>query len=186
MKVGNDCLVIDVGSGKKGRNPLQQYQLKIKKDGLIYRRLKDINVGNLNCILLLTHNHADHFCLFPEFKKILDAQTIKVPARRNYPYLTPHFLAEAFCAQYGEQVVEASLPYGGYVHVYCLPPPQNAQKVHEKNLVVFVRYGRVLFIFPGDADGDYLDLNAQAFVDALKEQSEGCARCCIVPTLWKQ
>ncbi|MDR1907030.1 MAG: hypothetical protein LBQ03_02335 [Puniceicoccales bacterium] len=179
MKHGSQCLVVDIGSGIMGKNPLQQYTSKMEKKGRIYRKLESIGIKDLECMLLVTHNHSDHFCLFPQFKE-MTAKAVNVPG--NFYGRRPS-LAPDFWRSFSKQITPIPIDgthLGEDINICCLLPTRNARKDHEKNLIVFVKYENVLFILPGDADSDYLELNAKAFVNELKNQAIDCSHCCIV------
>jgi beta-lactamase superfamily II metal-dependent hydrolase len=180
-KAGKECLVVDVGSGKNGRNPLKPHRIKMEPDGAIYKKLESIGKEISRCWLCITHNHWDHFCLFSQLKALWGSNPIIFPSSENRLTIKPQFLAKSFYDSFRDQIaVEDHPPEIGNIYVYRLPPHRNAQKDHEKNLVVFVKYGTVLFILPGDADGDYLNLNAGVFMAELEALGDGCTHCCIV------
>ncbi|MDR1366566.1 MAG: hypothetical protein LBJ13_01505 [Puniceicoccales bacterium] len=174
MKQDSRYLVIDAGSGKVGTGPLPQYMSKMQSGGSIHRRLNALG-GQQDCIFLVTHNHQDHFCLFRYLGNFFNR--IRAP-------IWIEKLAKSFWSSFSKTLeVVGCVPrdyLGEDVSISCLVPPKNAKEVHENNLIVFVKYGKVLFILPGDADGDYLNLNAGAFMAKLSEESNGCTHCCIV------
>ncbi|MDR0418577.1 MAG: MBL fold metallo-hydrolase [Puniceicoccales bacterium] len=180
MKIGTEWLVVDVGSGKSGKNPLRQHREKMEPNGAIRKKLESIGKEISKCWLLVTHNHWDHFCLFLQLRALFQRKPIIFPSSRNRPTIGLRFLAESFHDSFHEQVTIEDPPRIGNVYVSRLPPHQNAQKAHERNLIVFVKYGTVLFILPGDADGDYINLNVRAFTDRLNKLSDGCTHCCII------
>ncbi|MDR1366680.1 MAG: hypothetical protein LBJ13_02100 [Puniceicoccales bacterium] len=178
LKKDDRFLVVDVGCGAQGRNPLKQYKDKMNFDGKLRKKL--INIGFFDvrnsCVLLVTHNHWDHFCLFSNLNRVVSTPF-------SFYENQGSSIALDFWRIRRDKVVDCGSIInclGGGSTVSCLVPPSNAEKAHEKNLIVFVKYGKVLFILPGDADGDYLNLNAGAFMDILRGESNGCTHCCIV------
>jgi hypothetical protein len=150
IKAEKECLVVDVGSGKSGRNPLQQHREKMEPNGAIYKKLESISVGVSKCWLLVTHNHWDHFCSFLRLKVLWGSNPIIFPSSENCLTIKPQFLAKSFYDSFCNQITIEDHPSEiGNIYVYRLPPHRNARKDHEKNLVVFVKYGTVLFILPG-------------------------------------
>ncbi|MDR1907032.1 MAG: hypothetical protein LBQ03_02345 [Puniceicoccales bacterium] len=182
LKKGNSFLTVDVGCGKAS----SEYTKSISS-GSLGKRLRNIGVdrGGVVHSLLVTHNHKDHFYLFPEFLKVLGKRQVRIP--QGF-YNTQSSVAKSFWSLLSGKEFEGRIAdngsitncLGNNVTFRILQPPHNATKDHEKNLIVFVKCKSVLFILPGDADGDYLNLNAKAFINELRKQATGCTHCCIV------
>ncbi|MDR0580505.1 MAG: MBL fold metallo-hydrolase [Holosporaceae bacterium] len=186
-------LAVDAGCGAQGRNPLKLYKDKMRErmdleddEGKLRKKLNAIVSSSTekNLFLLVTHNHWDHFCLFKHLKDFFNQ--IQVPGwiqRLAESFFEVLWEPSASKFEIIQELQPGDLPpncLGEGISIDCLLPHTNAEKAHEKNLIVFVRCGTVLFILPGDADGDYLNLNAEAFMNKLREQSYECTQCCIV------
>ncbi|MDR1590723.1 MAG: MBL fold metallo-hydrolase [Puniceicoccales bacterium] len=140
--------------------------------------LRNVLGGSESCTVVITHKHEDHYtaarvlrdCFRDESRG--DAEFFHGWFSSNEEILNPRSDRKRIqCRSLPNDPGALSRCLGDDVSIHCLVPGENVESAHPhiNNLVIGIKYGDVSFVFPGDANQDWLSENCERLEQLINE-----------------
>jgi beta-lactamase superfamily II metal-dependent hydrolase len=161
LRKGNSVLVIDCGGASY-----------IDK-GI----LRNVLRGSKNCTVVITHKHEDHYAAAHVLRDCFriesegNAEFFHGWFSSNEEILNPKSIINRIqCKSLPNNPGALARCPGDDVSIHCIIPTANVENTypHVNNLVIGIKYGDKSFIFPGDANQDWINENCERWKQFVK------------------